>query len=283
VTALADMVLGSAPDGGGGGGRRGDDLAVDAVSLLVRLADAEVLDLELRVEERLGVGDGGPASTRWSSAASITSSTRVHGPPLAQHSAAVEVECAAPPQRSPLAADAGRRHIHPMLNLARLTTIHGARGRGQECEVAVRCHLARRKRVVTSGDPRRPHGLRQELRTGLPWGKLDPGRHGHVCSHVLRGGYRPPGGGGRCGCSRGHGLRAGPGSGAGELARLRCQEGRRRGVLAGTADGPRTEDRKETREKERWWDPQFGGGFGGPPRMEGERRDSEGHAKWRSL
>jgi hypothetical protein len=33
------------------------------VSLLVRLADAEVLDLELRVEERLGVSDGGARDT----------------------------------------------------------------------------------------------------------------------------------------------------------------------------------------------------------------------------
>jgi hypothetical protein len=62
--------------------------------------------------------------------------------------------------------------------------------------------------------------------------------------------------GGRCGRRRGHGLRAGPGSGAGVLACLRCREGRRRSVLAGTADGPKTEDRKETRgKKERWWDP----------------------------
>jgi hypothetical protein len=27
--------------------------------------------------------------------------------------------------------------------------------------------------------------------------------------------------------------------------------------------------------------PTFGGGFGGPPRMEGGRGDLEGHAKWR--
>jgi hypothetical protein len=29
--------------------------------------------------------------------------------------------------------------------------------------------------------------------------------------------------------------------------------------------------------------PTFGGRFGGPPRMEGERRNLEGHAKWRSI
>jgi hypothetical protein len=113
-----------------------------------------VLDLELRVEVRLGVGNGGardadrvlaghpgaawrasqpgalsssicklqtppkeqeptalvvvmgvprrggPASTRSSPTASIASSTRVHGPPLAQHSATVQVERATPPQRA---------------------------------------------------------------------------------------------------------------------------------------------------------------------------------------
>jgi hypothetical protein len=137
----------------------------------------------------------------------------------------------------PLAADAGRRHIHPMLDLARLIAIHGARGRGQECEVDVRRHLARRPRVAISGDPRRPHGRRQELRTGLP-----------SSAGVSSAGDSDPGGGG-CERKRGHGLRAGLGSGAGVLARLQCQEGRRRGVLAGTADGPRTEDREETKEK----------------------------------
>jgi hypothetical protein len=29
--------------------------------------------------------------------------------------------------------------------------------------------------------------------------------------------------------------------------------------------------------------PTFGGGNGGPPRMEGGRRNLEGHAKWRSI
>jgi hypothetical protein len=46
-------------------------------------------------------------------------------------------------------------------------------------------------------------------------------------------------------------------------------------------------ERQERREgEEKWWGrkmvgPAFGGGFGGPPRMEGERGDLEGYAKWR--
>jgi hypothetical protein len=42
----------------------------------------------------------------------------------------------------------------------------------------------------------------------------------------------------------------------------------------------RSEERKR---KEKMVGPTFGGGFGGPPRMEGERRNLEGHAKWRSI
>jgi hypothetical protein len=76
----------------------------------------------------------------------------------------------------------------------------------------------------------------------------------------------------------------GLGSGAGVLARLRCREECRRGVLTGTADGPRTEDRKETREKKKG---------GGTHSLEGDLEGLQewrvrggiwrGHAKWRSI
>jgi hypothetical protein len=39
----------------------------------------------------------------------------------------------------------------------------------------------------------------------------------------------------------------------------------------------------EERKKIKKVGPTFGGRFGGPPRMEGERRNLEGHAKWRSI
>jgi hypothetical protein len=130
---------------------------------------------------------GGPASTRSSPAASITSSTHVHGPPVTQHSATVEVERAAPPQRPPLAADAGRCHIHPMLDLARLIAIHGARRRGRECEVVVRHYLARRRSQAIHGAPMAGGRSSAQAFHGRR-GKLDPGQRGLVCSHVLRGG-----------------------------------------------------------------------------------------------
>jgi hypothetical protein len=37
------------------------------------------------------------------------------------------------------------------------------------------------------------------------------------------------------------------------------------------------------KRKENLWDPCFGGGFGGPPRMEVERGILERHAKWSSI
>jgi hypothetical protein len=37
------------------------------------------------------------------------------------------------------------------------------------------------------------------------------------------------------------------------------------------------------KRKENLWVPCFGGGFGGPPRMELERGILEGHAKWSSI
>jgi hypothetical protein len=41
------------------------------------------------------------------------------------------------------------------------------------------------------------------------------------------------------------------------------------------------EEARRGKGKKKMVGPTFGGGFGGPPRMEGERVDLEGHAKWR--
>jgi hypothetical protein len=41
------------------------------------------------------------------------------------------------------------------------------------------------------------------------------------------------------------------------------------------------EEVRRGKGKKKMVEPTFGGGFGGPPRMEGERGDLEGYAKWR--
>jgi hypothetical protein len=137
----------------------------------------------------------------------------------------------------PLAADAGRRHIHPMLDLARLIAIHGARGRGQECEVDVRRHLARRPRVAISGDPRRPHGRRQELRTGLPWpaGEAQPGAARARLQPCPPRGDSDPGGGG---ASAGAAMASARAWGAAAVCWLACSA--RRGAAAASWLGRRT-------------------------------------------
>jgi hypothetical protein len=56
------------------------------------------------------------------------------------------------------------------------------------------------------------------------------------------------------------------------------QEEAAAGATAGDAN--RTE-RGEERGGRKMVGPTFRGGFGGPPRLEGERRDLEGYAKWR--
>jgi hypothetical protein len=50
-------------------------------------------------------------------------------------------------------------------------------------------------------------------------------------------------------------------------------------ATAGDANGTERDKRGEGGRK--MVGPAFGGGFGGPPRMEGERGDLEGYAKWR--
>jgi hypothetical protein len=80
-----------------------------------------------------------------------------------------------------------------------------------------------------------------------------------------------------------HGGREGPRREKGDVKFAAASTSRRRGWGTRRTTGRSLREERKGEKIMKMVGPMFAGGFGGPPRMEDERGNLVGHAKWRSV